>query len=171
MTCPVRYADPGSSRKRTSGATSPGVPRRLDPDFRLGEALPPYAERLSLERLRLAAIAKRVTRASLEAGELALDLPGIMRCLAETADTAGIQVHLRAAELEPLVARTERIGNRLVAGMIGAALITGVGGIVAGERRWRSWEGGLLGAGLATIGSLGAYLAWTARHRRNYPRD
>lgn len=142
-----------------------GLAIRLDPDFRLGEALAPYAERLSWERLRMAALAKRIARASLDAGALALDLPGILRRLVDTADTTGIQVHLRAAELEPLVQRTERIGNRLVAGMIGAALITGIGGLVAGERRWRSWEGGMLGAGLTTIGSLAAYLAWTARRR------
>ena len=72
----------------------------------------------------------------------------------------------QAAELEPLVGRTERIGNRLVAGMIGAALITGVGGLVAGERRWRSWEGTMVGAGLGAIATLGAYLTWTARRRR-----
>jgi len=143
-----------------------GLAIRLDPEFRLGEALAPYAERLSWERLRMSALTKRIARASVDAGELALDLPGVMRRILDTADTTGIQVHLRAAELEPLVQRTERIGNRLVAGMIGAALITGVGRLVAGERRWRSWEGGMLGAGITTIGSIAAYLAWTARRRR-----
>ena len=42
-----------------------------------------------------------------------------------TCDTTGIQVHVRAAELEPLIGRAERIGNRLVAGMMSAALING----------------------------------------------
>lgn len=139
---------------------------RLDPDFRLGEALEPYAERLSWERLRASVIARRLVKASTDVGELALDLPGIVRRLIDVADTTGLQVHLRAAELEPLVGRTERIGNRLVAGMIGAALITGVGGLVAGERRWRSWEGTMVGAGLGAIATLGAYLTWTARRRR-----
>lgn len=139
---------------------------RLDPDFRLGEALEPYAERLSWERLRASVIAKRLVKASTDVGELALDLPGIVRRLVDVADTTGLQVHLRAAELEPLVGRTERIGNRLVAGMIGAALISGIGGLVAGERRWRSWEGTMVGAGLGAIATLGAYLTWTARRRR-----
>jgi ubiquinone biosynthesis protein len=139
---------------------------RLDPDFRLGKSLEPYAERLAWERLRASAIANRIARASRDLGELALDLPGIVRRLVDAADSTGIQVHLRAAELEPLVGRAERVGNRLVAGMIGAALINGVGGLVAGERRWRSWEGTMVGAGLGAIGALGAYLAWTARRRR-----
>lgn len=139
---------------------------QLDPDFRLGESLEPYAERLALERLRTWAIAKRVAKASADVGELALDLPGIVLRIVDAADTTGIQVHFRAAELEPLVGRAERIGNRLVAGMIGAALISGIGGLVAGERRWRSWEGSMVGAGLTTIGAIGAYLTWTSRRRR-----
>lgn len=138
----------------------------LDPDFRLGETLEPYAERLARERVRASAIAKRLLTSSADVGELALDLPGIVRRLMDAVDTAGIQVHLRAAELEPLLGRAERIGNRLVAGMVGAALITGVGALVAGERRWRSWESAMVGAGLTTFGALSAYLTWTARRRR-----
>ncbi len=42
-------------------------------------------------------------------------------------------------------------------------LITGVGSLVASERRWRSWEGVMLGTGLGVIGSLGGYLAVTMR--------
>jgi ubiquinone biosynthesis protein len=139
---------------------------RLDPDFRLGEALEPYAERLAWERLRASALAKRLARASIDVGELALDLPSIVRRLVDAADTTGIQVHLRAAELEPLVERAERIGNRLVAGMIGAALISGIGGLVSSDRRWGSWRGTMVGTGLGAIGALGTYLTWTARHRR-----
>jgi ubiquinone biosynthesis protein len=139
---------------------------RLDPNYHLGEALQPYAERLAWERLRSSAIARRIARASIDVGELALDLPGIVRRLVDAADTTGIQVHLRAAELEPLVGRAERIGNRLVAGMIGAALISGIGGLVSADRRWGSWRGTMVGTGLGAIGALGAYLTWTARHRR-----
>ncbi|MGW9184485.1 ABC1 kinase family protein [Agromyces sp. NPDC055661] len=139
---------------------------RLDPDFRLGESLEPYAERLSWERLRASAIARRLGRASIDAGELAFDLPSIVRRLVDVADTGGIQLHLRAAELDPLVGRAERIGNRLVAGMLGAALISGIGGLVAGGRRWRGWEGTMMGAGLGAVGAVGTYLAWTSRRRR-----
>ena len=138
---------------------------RLDPAFRIGEALEPYARRLSRERLTAFALAKRLSRASVDFGELALDLPGVIRRMVDVADTTGIQVHVRAAELEPLIGRAERIGNRLVAGMISAALINGIGGLVTRERRWRSWEGAMMGTGLGVIGTLGAYLAWTARRR------
>jgi ubiquinone biosynthesis protein len=138
---------------------------RLDPGFRIGVALEPYARRLARERLTASAIAKRLTRASADFGELALDLPGVVRRMVDAADTTGIQVHVRASELEPLIGRAERIGNRLVAGMISAALINGIGGLVTRERRWRSWEGAMMGTGLGVIGTLGAYLAWTSRRR------
>jgi ubiquinone biosynthesis protein len=147
-----------------------GLALRLDPEFRLGESLEPYAERLARERLSASAIARRMARASADLGELALEAPGVLRRLFDAADGSGLQVHLRAAELEPLVARTERIGNRLVAGMISAALITGLGGIVTSERRFRRWEGTLLGTGLGVLGTLGGYLAYTATRRRRRPR-
>ncbi|RXZ46077.1 AarF/ABC1/UbiB kinase family protein [Agromyces binzhouensis] len=140
-----------------------GLALRLDPEFRLGDTLRPYAQRLARERLSATVLAKRIARATADLGELALDMPGALRRLLEHADEGGIQVHLRAAELEPLVGRAERIGNRLVAGMISAAFITGVGSLVASERRWRSWEGVMLGTGLGVIGSLGGYLALTMR--------
>jgi ubiquinone biosynthesis protein len=98
-------------------------------------------------------------------------MPGTLRRLLEHADGGGVQVHLRAAELEPLMGRAERIGNRLVAGMLSAAFITGVGSLVSSERKYRSWEGVMLGTGLGVLGSLGAYLAWTARRGgRRRPR-
>lgn len=147
-----------------------GLAHRLDPEFRLGESLEPYAERLARERMTASAIAKRIARAGADLGEVALEAPGVLRRLLDSADGNGLQVHLRAAELEPLVARSERIGNRLVAGMISAALITGVGGIVTSERRFRRWEDTLLGTGLGVIGALGGYLAYTAARRRRRPR-
>jgi ubiquinone biosynthesis protein len=142
-----------------------GLALRLDPEFRLGESLEPYAQRLARERFSASVLARRMARASADLGELALDLPGVLRRLVDSADGNGLQVHLRAAELEPLVGRAERIGNRLVAGMISAALISSIGGLVSHERKWRSWEGKMLGSGLGAIGALGAYLAWTARRR------
>lgn len=148
-----------------------GLALRLDPEFRLGESLEPYAQRLARERFSAGVLARRIARASADLGELALDMPGTLRRLLEHADGGGVQVHLRAAELEPLMGRAERIGNRLVAGMLSAAFITGVGSLVSSERKYRSWEGVMVGTGLGVLGSLGAYLAWTARRGgRRRPR-
>lgn len=142
-----------------------GLAVKLDPEFRLTEALEPYAQRLARERTSALVFARRLARATSDMGELALDLPSVLRRVIDQVDMSGVQLHLRAAELEPIVGRIERIGNRLVAGMISAAFISGIGNVVSRERKWRSWEGAMVGTGLGFISAMGAYLAWTARHR------
>ncbi|MEV8183852.1 hypothetical protein [Arthrobacter sp. N199823] len=82
-------------------------------------------------------------------------------------DTDGVELHLRAAELEPLMGRAERIGNRLVAGLVAAAFIRGVGElVVADKEEFRRWARPLMGAGLGAGATLGSYLAWTARRKK-----
>ncbi|MCR2765023.1 AarF/ABC1/UbiB kinase family protein [Microbacterium sp. zg.B48] len=145
-----------------------GIGVQLDPDFDLTAVLAPYARTLIQQRFSPSEIAKRVARASADAGALLLELPTQLRKALDVLDRNGAEVHLRAAELEPLVARTERIGNRLVAGVVTAALINAVGQIVARGNRWRSWESGLMGAGVAVVTTLSGYLLWTARRRSRW---
>lgn len=143
-----------------------GIGVQLDPNYDLMGVLTPYVRRLLKERLSLAAVSQRLLRASGDTGALMIEMPTRLRRILNRMDRSGIEVHLRAAELEPLVARTERIGNRLVAGLIAAALINGVGDLVVSEKRWRSWEGALLAAGVTVVSSLTGYLLLTSRHRR-----
>lgn len=138
----------------------------LDPDFDLIEALTPHAQRLLQERWSPAALLRRLAGASFDTAALAGELPGRLRRILETLDGTGVQLHLRAAELDPLVGRVERIGSRLVAAMVAAALITGIGSLVSGEREWRTGKTLLLGAGASVTGTLMGYLAWTARRPR-----
>ncbi|SFN91105.1 ABC1 kinase family protein [Mycetocola miduiensis] len=142
-----------------------GIGVQLDPNYDLMGVLTPYVRRILKERLSLAAMSQRLLRASADTGALMIEMPSRLRRILDRADRSGIEVHLRAAELEPLVARTERIGNRLVAGLITAALINGVGDLIVSEKRWRSWEGALLSAGVTVVSSLTGYLLWTSRHR------
>ncbi|KAA9156850.1 AarF/ABC1/UbiB kinase family protein [Microbacterium lushaniae] len=142
-----------------------GIGVQLDPQFDLTAVLTPYARRLVRERFAPAAIATRLARASADAGALALELPTRLRRAIATVDRNGLEVHLRAAELEPLVGRAERIGNRLVAGVITAALISAVGNFIARDSRWRSRQSALVGAGVTVATTLSGYLLWTARRR------
>lgn len=146
--------------------TIEGIGVQLDPDYDLIGVLTPYVRKLAADRLSFAAMAERALQASADAGALMVEMPARLRRILERADRSGIDVHLRAVELEPLVARTERIGNRIVAGLIAAALINGIGGLVAAEKRWRAWEGALLAAGVTVVSSLTGYLLWTSRRRR-----
>ncbi|MEO5316544.1 AarF/ABC1/UbiB kinase family protein [Pseudarthrobacter sp. AG30] len=148
-----------------------GIGVELDPGFNLSVVLAPYARKMMFARFAPQALAARIAAAGADAAELAADLPELLRRVVDTLDTGGMEVHLRAAELEPLVGRMERIGNRLVAGMIAAALIGGVGALTAGDKeRWGSWERPLMRAGLGAGGALGAYLVWTSRGAGGSPR-
>ncbi|MEN2740314.1 AarF/ABC1/UbiB kinase family protein [Microbacterium sp. X-17] len=142
-----------------------GIGVRLDPDFDLFAVLRPFVQQLLQKQMSFTSVARRLAQASTDAGGLLLELPGHVRRLLAIAETSGVDVHLRAAELEPLMRRAERIGDRVVAGMIAAALIGGVGDLVAGGKRWRSWRSALMGAGIAGIGTLLGYLLWTERRR------
>ena len=143
-----------------------GLAAELDPQFQMLQALTPYSERLVQRQLSLPVLAKRWAQASADAGALLLELPGTLRRMRQVLETNGLEVHLRAAELEPLVDRAERIGNRLIAGLITAALISGIGELVSGNAKWRSREGVMIGAGAGVVSALGGYLLWTIRRRR-----
>jgi ubiquinone biosynthesis protein len=144
-----------------------GLGATLDPGFSLGEALRPHVRRLSAEQRSARAVAARAGKAGAEFAALSLEVPERLRRVFDLIDDNGVEVHLRAAELDPLVARIEGLGSRLIAGMITAALISGIGEITTADRwRARSWGGPLLGVGIGGVGALTAYLTWTARRRR-----
>jgi ubiquinone biosynthesis protein len=143
-----------------------GIGVRLDPDFDLGTALTPYAEQLARERSSFWSSGRRAAVAATEAGDLLLALPTRVRDLLERAGTSGIVVKVRLAELDSSMRRLERIGNRVLATLLAAAFIRGIGEVVSRDRKWRVWEGAMMGTGLAVVSTLSGYLVWTGRRRR-----
>jgi len=142
----------------------------LDPKFQLGHVLAPYARRLALERFSPHALARQLARSGADMAEFFVDLPEQLNRASDLLENGGLEVHLRAAELTPMIDRVERVGQRLVVAMIAGALIKGVGDLVAlDQRRWQSWHVPLVSAGVGAVGAFGAYLTWTARMRRRRP--
>ncbi len=148
-------------------AMNEGMAVALDPDFELGAVLAPYARRLVARQMSPTAFARRLGQAGIDVAQLGAELPEHVRRLLAVVEGGGLEVHLRADELEPLIARAERLGNRVVAGVIAAAFIEGVAELMAVDPgRWRSWERPMFTFGIGAAGTLGGYLAWTGRRRR-----
>ncbi|AXH95369.1 ABC1 kinase family protein [Ornithinimicrobium avium] len=148
-----------------------GLGRRLHPGFDLTDALYPFAQRLIEERLSPRQVAGRLGSATMAAAELGLDLPAYARTLIERIDSGGVDVNIRAGELEPLVERMERTGDRVVAALVVAAMITGgTNVLVAYKDRLGRFAGPLVAGGGAALTAGSAYLAWTGRPRRIRPR-
>lgn len=120
----------------------------LDAQFRLGEVLAPYASRLSEKLVSPTAIARQMAQAGIDISQLLSALPDQLRRLQAVFDAGGPEVHLRAAELEPLVTRIEAMSKRVVVAMIAAALIRGVGELIAiNPTRWKSRQMPLMSGG------------------------
>lgn len=147
-----------------------GLGRVLDPGFRLSRVLEPHVRRLLIEQYSPAAIVRGLKAAGLTALDLAADVPDLIDSLSRMLDAGGFEVHLRAAELDPLMARAERIGNKVLAGVIAAAFIRGVGEVVASDKRWRGWREPLVRTGMAALGGLSGYFVVTTATRRRRRR-
>lgn len=143
-----------------------GLGRTLDPTFHLTHALDPYARRLLLDSLTPEEVADRLRGQALAALRLGRELPGHLRRLLERLESGSVDVHVRAAELDPLLARVERMSDRIVAGMLEAALIGGGARMLAANKDdLGPWGRPVLYGGSAALGLMAAYLAWTGRPR------
>jgi ubiquinone biosynthesis protein len=119
-------------------AVEEGITANLDPDFRFAEALAPYARPHVLTQLSAPGAGRRARDAALDLEELALELPGELVRLLDALSSGSFELHVRAVELERLVERGERVGNRIVRSVIAAAVIDAVTELAVGARfHWR----------------------------------
>jgi ubiquinone biosynthesis protein len=115
-----------------------GLVAALDPEFRLVEVLGPYARRHLFAGLTVPAILNRLQDAGVDLAEQVSELPGHIRRALEVLDGGGFDVHLRASELEPLMARAERLGNRIALSVLAAAAIDAATRLYGQAREGRS---------------------------------
>jgi ubiquinone biosynthesis protein len=112
-----------------------GLAAQLDPDFRLAEALRPYAYRhLLATELSVASLAARLKQFGIDAEELTVNLPHQIHRALDVVASGGFDVHLRAGELEPIADRAERLVNRIAISVLAAALIDGFAELAAADR-------------------------------------
>ena len=111
-----------------------GIVAGLDRDFDLVEALRPYVRRHLFAGVTAPALLHRLQEAGVDLAELASDLPGQLRHALNILDDGGFDVHLRASELEPLMTRAERLGNRIALSVLAAAMIDAGTRLLGGTR-------------------------------------
>jgi ubiquinone biosynthesis protein len=116
-----------------------GVVEQLDPQFRLFDVLAPYARQHLFAGVTRAALLRRLQDAGIDFAELLSDLPDHAQRVLSVLEEGGFDVHLRATELEPMLARAERLGNRIAVSVLLAAVINAVAQIAGrpGRRRHR----------------------------------
>jgi ubiquinone biosynthesis protein len=126
----------------------------------LVDALTPFAYRQLLAQVSPSAMAARLERVGVDVAELAADLPDQLHRLLGILASGGFEVHLRAAELQPLMARSERVANRVAVSVLAAAVFDGTARLLAQSPRTRR-----LPKVLAIVGGAG-FLNARAVHRR-----
>jgi ubiquinone biosynthesis protein len=103
-------------------------------------------------------VARRVEQFGVEVAALVGELPAQLRKILEVVGDGQFDVHVRANELEGLVGRVERLGNRVAMTILAAAMIDGLTELTAhGQRPSRRL---MFGAGVGAVASFGAYTAW-----------
>ena len=114
-----------------------GIVAELDPDFRFAEALAPYASRHLVSGMTAGGAVRRLEQFGVDVADLAVELPARLDRIFQAIETGGLEVHVRAAQVDALVARTERLANRVAASVLAAAVIEGLLQLQTRRRRHR----------------------------------
>ncbi len=141
-----------------------GLGMQLDPTFRLTNVLVPYAQRLMLRQYSPLLWIKRLGQAGLDAAWFGTELPQQLRRILGELERGTLTMNMRPTDVESVVRRFERIGNRIIIGAVLAAFIIGLAMLMASYHPsgWNQWLFFVIG--FVSAGVLGVYLAWSILH-------
>jgi ubiquinone biosynthesis protein len=108
--------------------------RGLDPDFDIAPMLESSVMRLVKKRYSITAVLRRLPAAAAEMASLAAGLPQRLDRMMKTAERGEIQVRADVSGIEQHIHHLERLVNRTVICIIGAALILGLALFFVGLR-------------------------------------
>ncbi len=112
--------------------TLEGIGRNLDPAFNLAEHLQPFVERLVRARYHPTRMAERMWHESKQMLEFAHDVPRHINRTLRKLSEDDLRIQLEHRNLDHFILELERSSNRLVVGMVVAALIVASALIIAG---------------------------------------
>ena len=143
-----------------------GTGRQLDPDFLMVAILKPYTADLILDRFQPSRLAEDGAQTLFDALRLGRGLPRQLQRILDRYERQGVTASIDPAVLEPYVRRAERLGNRVIAGVVLSALITAVGNLGATDNQWLAKaRGPLLVAGTTAIAGLLGFVGTGAAPR------
>ena len=112
--------------------TLEGIGRSLDPAFNLASHLQPFVERLVRARYHPSRMVERLWNESRQMLEYAHDIPRHVNRTLRKLSEDDLRIQLEHRNLDHFILELERSSNRLVVGMVVAALIVASALIVAG---------------------------------------
>ena len=95
-----------------------GIVAELDPEFQFAEALAPYARRHLVSGITSAEIMRRLEQLGVDVAELVAELPPRLNRILEAIETGGLEVQLRPDDMDALLARVDRLGNRVATSVL-----------------------------------------------------
>jgi ubiquinone biosynthesis protein len=139
--------------------TMEGTGRMLDPEFNLVDAVRPFAIRLVRERLSPVVAGRRALRTLRQAADLAQAFPRRLDDLWDQLEAGDITVGVEVRRLETVIQKLNSMINRVVFGVVVAALIVGSALILLGGQEAREFN--LLGLSIpvAEVTFIGAIIA------------
>jgi ubiquinone biosynthesis protein len=100
-------------------------------------------------------------RAGLEAARASVEVPPLLRRVLIEAERGDLEVGVRPEGFDVLLRRLERVGNRVVLGLLAGSFIVGLAMLTSVYRPpgWDQWVGVVFAIGFLISAALGAYLA------------
>lgn len=140
-----------------------GIGVRLDPSFYFNDVIGPYAEQMVLRLSSPGRVFKKLREAGADAARLGVDIPLQLRHILGDIERGGFEVGMKPGSFEPVIARLERVSNRVVLGMIAAAFIVGLAVLLSVYHPlgWERWAGRMFAVGFFLAVSLAVYLSWS----------
>jgi ubiquinone biosynthesis protein len=137
--------------------TLEGLGTRLVPRFRLVEYVTPWVRRLVAERWDPRVVAGRFSGAVREAGRALRAAPRLIEALSRRLGDDGVAIRLEMREIDNFSHHVERSVNRLVIGIVTAALIVGSAILMSAadyRTSFAEWFFAACGVAIALVNSL-----------------
>jgi len=136
-----------------------GVGLQLDPDFDIVAISQPYVRKFLWQTVSPQTWGRRLLKTGGDWGELLADLPRRVPRLVDQLEEGDLQFTLRLREIETLLTRLDRVGNRLAISVLLAAFIVGLAllmpSFLGGRQGWIFW---LIALGFVAASVLGLWL-------------